>query len=203
MSNEIKTFVTADLHFECNDLIRDLRSGWATPEDHTLVTTSIINAVVGRHDRLFILGDFADRKSNVMALRQLINCRHIEIILGNHDHRNRMAKVFGADRVHDVKLVKVGPKDNRSLVWLSHYAHAYWPQSHCGSYHVYGHTHSEHELDLSVMMPGRRSMDVGIDNAFKVLGAPRPFRLECVVRCLSQSPGHHRPKNGRSVCSDV
>lgn len=48
-------------------------------------------------------------------------------------------------------------------IWLSHYAHRVWPQSHYGSFHLYGHSHGNLPDDERSL-----SFDVGID----VLNAP-------------------------------
>lgn len=75
-------------------------------------------------------------------------------------------------------------------IWASHYPHAFWPNSHNGAGHIYGHTHSHREITLDLALPGRRSMDIGVDYAKKLLGDYRPFELDYIANLLVTTPGH-------------
>jgi hypothetical protein len=45
---------------------------------------------------------------------------------------------------------------------------------------------------LDSMWPERRSMDVGVDNAFRIFGEYRPFSEYDILNLLSTRKGHHR-----------
>lgn len=64
---------------------------------------------------------------------------------------------------------------------LSHYAHWSWAAQFRGGYHLYGHSHGSVEAALDQYKPGRLSMDVGVDHAFKLLGEWRPFSLDEIL----------------------
>jgi hypothetical protein len=49
------------------------------------------------------------------------------------------------------------PHWDHERIFVSHYPHAYWPRSHKGCLHVYGHVHAEREATLDAALPGRRS----------------------------------------------
>ena len=75
---------------------------------------------------------------------------------------------------------------------MSHYAHRVWNKSHHGVMHLYGHSHA------SIADDWGKSMDVGVDNAYKLLGEYRPFALTEVISILeSREIGivdHHNNK---------
>jgi hypothetical protein len=50
--------------------------------------------------------------------------------------------------------------------------------------------HRQREATLDVAFPGRRSMDVGVDNAKHLLGEYRPFSEDEVLEILLKRPGH-------------
>jgi calcineurin-like phosphoesterase family protein len=179
----MKTYFTADDHFAHENILkitdRDLH--FASIEEHDDGMLYGINSTVGENDRLFILGDFAWRAGESFTSR--IRCKNIHLIFGNHD-RTAFGKLFKS--VEDTAVLKIqGHK-----VFLSHYPHCYWPSSHRGSLHLYGHVHAEREETLDAAFPGRRSMDVGVDNALMWLGAYQPFSEDEILRFLLPRPGH-------------
>lgn len=138
-----------------------------------------INDLVGENDILYHLGDFAmpgkgDLYRKCRQYRDRITCRNIHFIWGNHDDRRAVRDLFSS--THD--LFMVSPPGAPAKIVLCHYAMAVWDGSHRGNWHLYGHSHSEAEPWLNRTMTGRRSIDVGVDNAAKILGAYRPFALE-------------------------
>ena len=66
---------------------------------------------------------------------------------------------------------------------MSHYAHRIWDKSHHGVCHLYGHSHSSLEH-----IEWGKSMDVGVDNAFRLFGQYRPFSMEEVTEILDKRP---------------
>lgn len=162
-----------------------------TVEDQDEYILDELNRRVKRSDHLYILGDFSLRYPEV---RHRIRCKNVHLIWGNHDPRNKIVnKGFFSTlkEVNEIKLLRVdGVVQEKHKVWLSHYAHAYWPSSHHGSLHLYGHTHSAREATLDAAFPGRRSMDVGVDNAKLILGSFRPFSEQEVLDLLLAQPGH-------------
>ncbi len=177
----MKTFFTADLHLNHDKVALFTGRPFANIVDHDQHMIEQINRVVGRNDRLYILGDVSWRALSVEMDK--IVCRDKHLIYGNHDRHN-FGKYFKT--AEDVTEIKI----QEQKFFLSHYPHAYWPASHRGSIHLYGHMHNQREATLNALFPGRRSMDVGIDSAKALLGEYRPFSEdEILVRMLIQ-PGH-------------
>lgn len=177
----MKTFFTADTHFEHERVLAMSGRPFASIEEHDDILLYNINYLVGRGDRLFILGDVCWRAEE--SWMKKIVCKNVHVIYGNHDRPKIGRFVKTAE---DVAEVKIGGH----YVWLSHYPAAYWPRSHHGSFHLYGHMHAAREATLDAAFPGRRSMDVGVDNAKRLLGHYRPFIEDEVIAILSNRPGH-------------
>lgn len=158
-----------------------------------------INANVGMDDTLWHLGDFcfapkSEYRKYALAYRDRINCKHINIIWGNHDRRREMDHIF--EQEYD--LVTVKAYGQREKIVLCHYALAVWDGSHRGNWNLYGHSHCTAEKWMAEHMPDRKSMDVGVDNAYRLLGEFRPFSLE-ELRTMISRLGHvmdqHIPRN--------
>lgn len=155
--------------------------------DNTLIDA--INANVGTDDTLWHLGDFSmgrgDNYSNCRAYRDRINCQHINIVWGNHDDRG-IRDLF--DRAYD--LVKVKVEGQMAKIVLCHYAMAVWDESHRGSWHLYGHSHANIELWMDQQFQDRKSMDVGVDNAYRLFGEFRPLSEIDLRNILMSKLGH-------------
>jgi hypothetical protein len=150
-----------------------------------------INSCVGRDDILWHLGDFCWNKSGsaAAAARYLerINCRNVFLVAGNHD-APEMRGSFPA--CYEYREIKVQSK----IVILSHYAHCFWNRSHYGSWMLYGHAHGSAEEWMDVNMPGRLSMDVGVDNAYRILGEYRPFSFPEISSIMKSRRGFQMDK---------
>jgi calcineurin-like phosphoesterase family protein len=158
--------------------------------------TDLINRDVGEKDVLWILGDFAYPKHNnvkeIVELyrfyRNRFNCRNVHLIWGNHDPdidtgaRKAIEKEGIFSSTADLRTIWI---DNQAIM-LSHYAMAIWRNKHYSAFNFYGHSHSNAEDWLESIMPGRFSIDVGVDNAKKILGEYRPFCYETELLSIIQ-----------------
>jgi calcineurin-like phosphoesterase family protein len=177
----MKTYFTADLHLQHEGVLGMSGRRFDSIEAHDDHLIGQINATVQWNDRLFLLGDVCWRQFDSYAKK--IRCTNLHLVMGNHD-RASFAK--NVKTCQDVDLIQVqGHK-----IYLSHYPSAYWPASHYGSLHLYGHMHRQREATLDAAFPGRRSMDVGVDNAKHLLGEYRPFSEDEVMEILLKRPGH-------------
>jgi calcineurin-like phosphoesterase family protein len=155
-----------------------------------------INSRVDQDDILWHLGDFCwGRKGELLAsarkFRDRIRCRNVFLVMGNHDS-DEIGSAF--DACHRYKEIKVGSLN----IVLSHYAHCFWNRSHYGSWMLYGHAHGTAEEWLDSHMPGRQSMDVGVDNVARLTGEYRPISSEEIAVLFSSKKGcqidGHKPK---------
>jgi calcineurin-like phosphoesterase family protein len=196
--NNSNIYFSADFHFnhrnicrgttrwvieDRNELEASTRDFQALDEmDHAIVTN--INNTVGENDTLFFLGDWSfGGIENVTRLSQLINCRNIHCILGNHDHhieRNNGNTQNRFISVSHYKHIEITHGGRKIEMVLSHYPIASWDNLRKGSFHLYGHLHRKNENRFG---PGKM-MDVGID------GHPefRPYHLDEIIDLLDPRP---------------
>ena len=146
-----------------------------------------VNRVVKPNDTLYFLGDWCfgrgDNYYNVAAdCRGRIKCHNVHMIWGNHDNYD-IDYLFKS--CHDLFNLNI---DGITIV-LCHYAMAAWHKSHRGSWQLYGHSHSAMEPFMDKILPNRRSLDVGIDNAAKLLGEYRPFSFNEIKEIFAKRSG--------------
>lgn len=186
-----KTFVTADWHFFHRGM-NVSTSHWdrcepprdfPTLEDMNAAIIDNINAVVGRTDTLWNLGDVIfSRYSELPNLMSRIKCKDIRLIRGNHDKNIKIHNIILGKRVpngtmgfefRDVRD-KYNIKHNGVHIYFNHEPLHTWPGINKGFMHLFGHCHGN--------LPERnlRCMDVGVDtNDYK------PYLLDDVVDMLS------------------
>lgn len=197
MDNYLKNiFFCSDLHLNHGNIAGPKTSKWKTGfrefdstwdmNEHLIKQ---LNKYVQWDDTLYFLGDFCFGGHHLTpGWRNRINCQTIHVCRGNHDgHIDLYTDSFTS--VQDTLTVKY----EKHTFFLSHYKHAIWPGSHKGYIHLYGHSHSSAENWVI-----GKSMDVGIDNAKKILGEYRPFSVEEVLQLMSERAidfsDHHNSK---------
>lgn len=178
----MNTFFTADTHFQHEKILELMGRPFASIQDHDRQIVHWINHTVGEFDRLYILGDFA-MKDPALS-RSQIRCKDVIFIWGNHDS-NKLRSVY--PEITDVLDRRFGEDGH---IFMSHYPHAFWPGSHKGYLHLYGHCHGMREPTLDACFPMRRSMDCGVDVARKIVGEYRPFALSEILDLINTKTGH-------------
>ncbi len=103
-------------------------------EEHDERLISNWNSVVGRRDRIFILGDFAWKNH----AKYILGLNGYKIfITGNHDKMNQNALMHFKE-VHEMGCRK---KIQKQDVTFCHYAMRSWASSCWGSWMLYSHSH--------------------------------------------------------------
>ena len=179
-----KWFVS-DLHLDDRKLFTGLRgeSFSSVPEWSDFILDAI-NSKIKKSDHIYLLGDIC--RDNLHKWRMRFHTGQLWLIRGNHDPLPTVCRnVFGG-QYRDVMEIKFGD----SSAWLSHYAHAFWPKSHYGAYHFYGHNHSQRESTLDQWMPQRRSMDVCPESIYAATGEWGPISEQTLLDLLSARKGH-------------
>lgn len=185
------THFTADLHL---DTVGVLRGGWGhrpydSCSEHNQGITDNINDCVMPRDRLVILGDHAYAKNALDQARVIqtfmrgLKCKNLVFVNGNHDYVEAMAGL--GIKSYDYVMINW----EKYQYFCCHYPMLTWPASHKGSIHCYGHTHAAYEADFDRIMPERRSLDTGLENAYRLLGKHRPFAWFEIVDLLKQRKG--------------
>jgi len=169
-------FFTSDLHFHHKNIIKYNNRPFTNVDEHDHHLIDAWNSVVGKNDVVNVLGDYAftDHAGALELSWKLNGTKYL--IMGNHDHRIKSITTIGFKTVNDVNMLKMS---DGKIIFMSHYAHCVWPQSHYGAIHLYGHSHGN-------LKPLPNTMDVGVDVAKKVLGDYRPFSYNEVLHYINQ-----------------
>lgn len=196
---------TSDWTAKANDNNGQSCRNFPNPIVMTEELVRCINKTVGENDVLIHCGDwsFAGVK-NIYNFREALNVKEIHLVLGNHDHHIEKGTPVGvrdegdgwpimADHlfttVQHVQTFELitgkGVFTEKETVFCSHYSHRVWDKSHHGRIHLYGHSHGSLEA-----YPLGLSMDVGVDNAFRLLGEYRPFSWEEIKANLAGRKSH-------------
>lgn len=184
---------TSDTHFGHTNIAGPKISRWSSGyrsfnsvHEMNMAIVQGINKYVKEDDVLYHLGDWSfGGVHNILQFRNLIVCKNIHLILGNHDQHIVDKEIKYHDisfnpielftSVQDVLTLNIG----KTKLFLSHYSHRVWLGSHKGVIHLYGHSHG------SITDYGK-SMDVGVDVAFKKFGEYRPFNIGDITDIMSK-----------------
>jgi calcineurin-like phosphoesterase family protein len=184
---------TSDTHFSHTNIAGPKVSSWKSGyrnfnsvHEMNLALVNGINKYVKEDDILYHLGDWSfGGAQNIFKFRNQIVCKNIHLILGNHDediedkvikyHDTSFNPVELFSSIQDVLTLQLG----KTKIFLSHYSHRVWLGSHKGVIHLYGHSHG------SIPDYGK-SMDVGVDVAYKMFGEYRPFNIGDITNIMSK-----------------
>lgn len=191
LEGQQKVFFMSDSHFSHKNICRgtsewdlDNHGGhlsvrdFATPEEMNDHLITNINNMVGEDDWLIHTGDWSfGGEAQIKLNRDRINCKNIVLILGNHDTHiaNKKENKDLFESVHSYLELKVSSsRFGKQTYNLFHFPLKIWNKAHHNRICLFGHVHGSLEGE-------GRSMDVGIDNAFKLFGEYRPFSQQDIT----------------------
>lgn len=194
-TNKQNIYFCSDLHFSHKNIC-SATSVWtdgnATRKfdsieamDATLIQN--INNLVKEDDILFHLGDFSFQGvDNIKHFRNLINCKTIHLILGNHDHNiaNNRETSCGTSTQSLFTSVQnyLEIEINKIPVILCHYQLLTWRDKHKGTIQLFGHSHGQINDKIE-----SNQFDVGVDNVFKKFGHYNPIGWKTILNELNQT----------------
>jgi len=189
------TWFTSDTHFNHQNIIKYCNRPFENVQEMNDTLLFNINSCVGLSDTLYHLGDFVYAKGNVKEqirkFRDRILCRHVFLIIGNHDPHDALWQpkrwlwdIFSGVYVQARLKIEQCPE-----IVLNHCAMRVWDKSHHGAFQLFGHSHGTLTQDNRL-----RSHDVGVDvNEYK------PINLQQVIDIMSQKEwqpiDHHRDRS--------
>ena len=151
-----KIFVISDTHFFHENIIKYENRPFKNIDEMTNVMIHKWNAIVGKNDEIYILGDFSfGDVDETLNLLDLLNGRKY-LIKGNHDYCIKDSRVRNKfEWIKDYYVLK----HKKMKFVMFHYPIQVWDCRHHGAYHLYGHIHSN---------TGNYSMEYDIQNSFNV-----------------------------------
>lgn len=185
MSRTSNVWFSSDFHFGHQNIAGPEVSKWPggyrdfnSVHEMNKTLTQTINKYVKPEDTLYYLGDFAfGGHRNIPSYRHSLQCNTIHFFRGNHDkHIDEYEDLFTS--IQDTG--NYSDKDGHNF-FMSHYAHRVWLGSHKGYIHLYGHSHD-------TISDHGKSMDVGVDVAYRLFGEYRPFSLDEINSIMNKKP---------------
>ena len=149
----MRYFFTADTHFGHDAIIKYCDRPFKHSNEMDRVLVDNWNAVVGKKDIVYHLGDFAFGSSDYAA--KMLNKLNgsIHLIEVNHDDKalsSIKSKFASYKQLSDIKI-------HGQKITLCHYPMLSWRSSFHGAWHLFGHVHGKLEN------PAPFSIDVGVD----------------------------------------
>ncbi len=147
------TFFTSDTHFGDPRVLRLDKRPFATIAEHDAFLIQRWNEVVGEHDEVWHLGDFASsRKSDLINELLLALHGRKHLIIGNNDSEGTVSATGWASVAPYAEIDCEG----KHLV-LCHYPFRTWNGMGKGAIDLHGHSHGR-------LKPISRQFDVGVDS---------------------------------------
>ena len=188
----MRTFFSSDTHFFHHNILAYTERDklWDSVEDMNEGLINRWNSVVGKGDRVFIIGDVAlGGKSKAKLLAEILKRLHGTkfLVPGNHDtyilESEECRKQFTLlPPLHEVKISdptlpkRRNGKNSRQTIVLCHFPLRVWNRNGVGAWHLFGHSHGS--LDGI-----GKSFDVGIDGPHS---NHRPMSYEEVRAVMNQ-----------------
>lgn len=175
-----KIWITSDTHFGHDNIIKFSNRPFKDVNDMNESLIKSWNESVGVDDDVYHLGDFSlTTPKKTKDILDRLNGK-IHLIKGNHE-KSVLRKQSCIEKLVWVKDMFELYVDKKLFV-MCHYSMRVWNKSHHGSIHLYGHSHDS----LDVNGSWGKSMDVGVDSAYRILGEYRPFSLNEIMLIMNK-----------------
>jgi len=165
-------FLTSDQHYDDENARRWGHRPFDTVEEMNEAMVERWNAIVGKDDLVYHLGDFSVTDEGLEFASRLNG--DIELIVGNHDLKRdprQLRRAFSNIR-HDPFSISVQDGDDEVLLWLCHYPlQRRFSIDERPCYCVTGHVHGLWRI-------ARNMVNVGVENWNYA-----PISLEEVLNC--------------------
>ena len=161
----VAIYFTSDLHLGHANAIKFANRPFDDVNEMNETLIKNVNRTVGRDDILYMLGDVSCGcgKDYVKRLLGEIRCKHVRLVVGNHD------KNWSSESVFEEVVHYACESFNQRRLVLFHYPILEWDGMYHGSVHVHGHIHSQGpDYNLNNFARGRFAFDCGVDaNGYK------------------------------------
>jgi len=168
---------TSDQHFDHINIIKHCYRPFRTVDEMNENIINAWNLTITPDDVVVMAGDISMLpKADLIHTKFLNRMNGNKIYLrGNHDHWMKEKRYIYNKRIEG------------QHVSVCHYPMRTWQNSNHGAWQLHGHSHGTLE-------PFHNQLDIGIDNAYKLLGAYRPFSFN-EVKGIMEVQDH----NGQNI----
>lgn len=161
-------FVSGDTHFGHANILKfepNRAKLWNSVHEMNIGLIENWNSVVKGGDIVIFAGDLSlNHKLELVQSKYIQYLKgNIIFVKGNHDYWLKDAKHIYHNTIEG------------QFVAVSHYPMRSWNRSNHGSWNLHGHTHGH-------MEPLTNQLDVGVDNAYLLVGMHRPLSFEEVEK---------------------
>ena len=206
-------YFSADQHYGHANVLELCKRPFSTIWDHDKRIISNHYSIVTDNDETLNIGDVGFRSSafHVAECIKKMNGKHV-ILLGNHDKPLRQAyergllkdmlksgklEIIGGEmsiQDHTLAIYKMIEIDGQR-VFVGHYAVRTWPSAFRGSFHLFGHSHSN--------MPDLyKSMDIGVDTQTETHQRFFPWSWKEITDHMNAKPDVFSEKEENGIDSD-
>jgi len=150
-------YFTSDLHLGHKGIITMQNRPFESVEDMNRILLTNYNAVVGKDDTVYILGDICHHMSVNQANSVIARMKGKKYLInGNHD------KKYDPALFEDIKDFMTASLNGRFFA-LMHYPMLSWPKKNSGSIQLHGHIHARMDYNEQNRNEGVFRYDVGVD----------------------------------------
>lgn len=169
-------WITSDQHFWHTNVIQYCDRPFANNDQMDNALVDAWNSCVKPSDLVYHLGDFTlgNRLIAEQFFKRLNGYIRVLEYPWHHDRKWLRMQLFISASMHEVvydRAIVALEHEADVPVILCHFAFEIWDRRHYNSIHLHGHSHG-------MLPPLHNRLDVGVDNAYKLLGEYRPFSLE-------------------------
>lgn len=167
---------TSDLHFKHKKIVEYTNRGVdTTQEHHDEWLIDLWNSQADKNTIVYHLGDFVFNCSKIDVFKSFTDRLNGQKILIRGNHCDRKVYDKSGFQWWDLKGFNI----EGQYIVMCHYAMRVWDKYHHGSWNLYGHSHGS--------LPGiGKQLDVGLDNAYNVLGEHRFFTMDDLRQIMSE-----------------
>jgi calcineurin-like phosphoesterase family protein len=176
-------FFSSDLHlFHSNILIFGRKFNTVQDMNYEIIVN--INSKVGKNDMLVLLGDTLFGEKDYSLFLNSLNCENVILLFGNHCSRSKLTNTSNNKLKYYGDYLELVL--NKQIICCNHYPQFHWNYMSDGSLSLHGHNHA-FEDDILKHIHKYKSLDVGIDNYYKLYGSYNVFSFAEIQELLSNN----------------
>lgn len=177
-----KVWFSSDLHLNHEAVIKFGRHFDNINQMNTHIIQEI-NTRVSENDLIVLLGDSMMLDKDYIQFLNSLVCDNVIMLFGNHCNRGKMRSAL----IECDKLIYIGDyvelNVEKQIICCSHFPQFNWNYQDDGAISLHGHLHADENAVIKEIHK-YKSLDVGVDNYYKLFGEYSLFSFEKVCELL-------------------